>query len=247
MRPGRGCRSRPAHRPTERRFAREREGASLSPALSDLAFHATAVRADAGNGHQPLRRLVGLDRRGEFLVDHGDRLVERVDLANERTQRGAHAIGDHDLAVAVEAVGGQALQVIGVLRALRRPAAHSRRKSETIPFEVCEALAELVLQHHRLDEAIARLDGTIAKMAQKDETARRLMSIPGFGPITASEMAATVQDASSFAGPGEFAAFLGLTPKQNSSGGKPKLGRISKMGNRNLHRPSKTSQSAKKG
>jgi transposase len=44
------------------------------------------------------------------------------------------------------------------------------------------------------------------------------------------------EDASSFAGPGEFAAFLGLTPKQNSSGGKPKLGRISKMGNRNLRK-----------
>ena len=76
----------------------------------------------------------------------------------------------------------------------------------------------------------------MAKLAQKDETARRLMSIPGFGPITASAMAATIQDASSFAGPREFAAFLGLTPKQNSSGGKQKLGRISKMGNRNLRK-----------
>ena len=62
------------------------------------------------------------------------------------------------------------------------------------------------------------------------------MSIPGFGPITASAMAATIQDTSSFAGPREFAAFLGLTPKQNSSGGKQKLGRISKMGNRNLRK-----------
>jgi transposase len=50
------------------------------------------------------------------------------------------------------------------------------------------------------DEAIARLDRIIAKLAQKEETARRLMSIPGFGPITASAMAATIQDTSSFAG-----------------------------------------------
>jgi transposase len=107
---------------------------------------------------------------------------------------------------------------------------------ETIPFEVCEALAPLVVQLRNLDEAIARLDRIIAKLAQKDETARRLMSIPGFGPITASAMAATIQDTSSFAGPREFAAFLGLTPKQNSSGGKPKLGRISKMGNRCLRK-----------
>jgi transposase len=105
---------------------------------------------------------------------------------------------------------------------------------ETIPFEVCEALAPLVVQLRNLDDAIARLERTIAKLARNDETARRLMSIPGFGPITASAMAATIQDASGFAGPREFAAYLGLTPKQNSSGGKQKLGRISKMGNRNL-------------
>jgi transposase len=49
-------------------------------------------------------------------------------------------------------------------------------------------------------------------------------------------MAATIQDRSGFAGRREFAAFLGLTPTQNSSGGKPKFGRISKMGNRNLRK-----------
>ncbi len=107
---------------------------------------------------------------------------------------------------------------------------------ETIPFEVCEALAPLVVQLRNLDEAIGRLVRIIAKLAQKDEMARRLMSIPGFGPITAWAMAATIQDTSSFAGPREFAAFLGLTPKQNSSGGKQRLGRISKMGNRNLRK-----------
>ena len=107
---------------------------------------------------------------------------------------------------------------------------------ETIPFDVCEALVPLVVQLCNLDEAIARLDRSIAKLAQKDETARRLMSIPGFGPITASAMAATIQDISGFASPREFAAYLGLTPKQNSSGGKPKLARMSKMGNRNLRK-----------
>jgi transposase len=122
------------------------------------------------------------------------------------------------------------------LRCARELAELIEACDETIPFEVCEALAPLVVQLRNLDEAIARLDRTIAKLAQKDETARRLMSIPGFGPIIASAMAASVQDASSFAGPREFAAFLGLTPKQNSSGGKPKLGRISKMGNRYLRK-----------
>ena len=128
------------------------------------------------------------------------------------------------------------LTEIGVIAAQGPKPANWIILDERIPFEVCEALAELVHQLHRLDEAIVRLDRTIAKMAEKDETARRLMSIPGFGPITASAMAATLQDTSSFAGPREFAAFLGLTPKQSSSGGKPKLGRISKMGNRNLRK-----------
>jgi transposase len=107
---------------------------------------------------------------------------------------------------------------------------------ESIPIEVGEALAPLVVQLLSLDEAIVQLDRTIAKLAQQDETARRLMSIPGVGPITASAMAASVQDVSSFAGPREFAAYLGLTPKQNSSGGKQRLGRISKMGNRELRK-----------
>ena len=101
---------------------------------------------------------------------------------------------------------------------------------------MCEALAPLVVQ---LRISTKRSRGSTApsqRLAQEDETARRLMSIPGFGPITASAMAATIQDVSSFAGPREFAAFLGLTPKQNSSGGKPQLGRISKMGNRNLRK-----------
>jgi transposase len=87
-----------------------------------------------------------------------------------------------------------------------------------------------------ISKALAPLEGAIAKLARQDETARRLMSIPGFGPITASAMAANVQDVSSFAGPREFAAFLGLTPKQSSSGGKQRLGRISKMGNRELRK-----------
>jgi transposase len=64
---------------------------------------------------------------------------------------------------------------------------------ETIPFEVCEALAPLVVQLRNLDEAIAGLDRSIAKLAQRDETAHRPMTIPGFGPITASAMAATIR------------------------------------------------------
>jgi len=62
------------------------------------------------------------------------------------------------------------------------------------------------------------------------------MTIPGVGPVTASAIVATVQDAGVFASGREFAAFLGLTPRQNSTGGKPRLGRITKMGDRYLRK-----------
>src|SRR5580704_12670002 len=77
-----------------------------------------------------------------------------------------------------------------------------------------------------LDQEIACSDRTIAAMARDDEMARRLMTIPGLDPVTALAMAASVQDVSAFSGPREFAAFLGLTPRQNSSGGKEQLDRI---------------------
>ena len=73
-------------------------------------------------------------------------------------------------------------------------------------------------------------------MAKADDNTRRLMSIPGIGPVTASAIAASVQDVSSFSGSREFSAYLGLTPRQNSSGGKERLGRVSKMGNRYLRK-----------
>jgi len=133
-----------------------------------------------------------------------------------------------DAAAICEAVTRPSMRFVGV-RSLENQAALMRHKAR-------EMLVSQRTQLRNLDEAIARLERTIAKLARKDETARRLMSIPGFGPITASAMAATIRDTSSFAGPREFAAFLGLTPKQNSSGGKQKLGRISKMGNRYLRK-----------
>ena len=58
------------------------------------------------------------------------------------------------------------------------------------------------------------------------------MTSPGVGPVTASAIVATIQDAGAFASGREFAAFLGLTPRQNSTGGKTRLGRITKMGDR---------------
>ena len=90
----------------------------------------------------------------------------------------------------------------------------------------------LIEMLHALDEQIALLDREIAQRAKEDETARRLMTIPGVGPITATALAALAPPAETFRRGRDFAAWLGLTPLQQSTGGKQKLGQISKMGER---------------
>lgn len=86
------------------------------------------------------------------------------------------------------------------------------------------------------DHRIAELDKEIARRAREDEVARRLMTIPGVGPIAATAIAALAPAAATFKRGRDFAAWLGLTPLQKSTGGKTKLGRTSKMGERTLRR-----------
>jgi transposase len=105
-----------------------------------------------------------------------------------------------------------------------------------VPDCVRGALRPLVGQIDALDEAIAAIDKELAASVKAAETARRLMTIPGVGPVTASAITATIQDAGAFASGREFSAFLGLTPRQNSTGGKQRLGRITKMGDRYLRK-----------
>lgn len=87
-----------------------------------------------------------------------------------------------------------------------------------------------------LNDRIGDLDKEIARRAREDETARRLMTIPGVGPITATAITALAPPAETFAKGRDFAAWLGLAPRQYSTGGKQKLGSISKMGERTLRR-----------
>ncbi|WP_409201416.1 IS110 family transposase [Leisingera sp. M658] len=80
----------------------------------------------------------------------------------------------------------------------------------------------------------ARIDGftrLIESHCQRDADARRLMQVPGIGPITASAIVATIGDAKQFRTGRDLAAWLGLTPLSKSSGGKERLGHITKKGN----------------
>jgi transposase len=87
-----------------------------------------------------------------------------------------------------------------------------------------------------LNQRIAQLDKEIARRAREDAIARRLMTIPGIGPIAATAIAALAPSMEAFSRGRDFAAWLGLTPRQKSTGGKTRLGRISKMGERTLRR-----------
>jgi transposase len=107
---------------------------------------------------------------------------------------------------------------------------------EPVPELARPILQMLIETLHRLDEQIARLDREVAQRAKEDETARRLMTIPGVGPVTAVALAALAPSAETFKRGRDFAAWVGLTPLQHSTGGKPKLGATSKMGERTLRR-----------
>jgi transposase len=87
-----------------------------------------------------------------------------------------------------------------------------------------------------LDERIAAFDGEFVRMARDDETVRRLTKIPGIGTINATALAAAVGNASAFRRGRDMAAWLGLTPRQMTTGGKPRLLGISKRGNRYLRK-----------
>lgn len=107
-------------------------------------------------------------------------------------------------------------------------------EGSTIPNLVLIALAPLVTAIEGLGVRIKRLELEIARWHRTDQTSRRLETIPGVGVMTASAMSASIADPSMFASGREFAAWLGLTPRQNSSGGKERLGGITKMGDRYL-------------
>lgn len=99
-----------------------------------------------------------------------------------------------------------------------------------LPGLARDVFADLWAQLQSLDHQIAEYDRRIAQLANQCEPARRLMRIEGIGPVTATAIAATVGDGKAFRNGRQFAAWLGLTPRQNSSGGKSRLGRITKRG-----------------
>jgi transposase len=101
-----------------------------------------------------------------------------------------------------------------------------------VPPPARDALKLLVAQLASTWRQIDEIEKKLVALHRTEAVSRRLASIPGVGPITAMAIASTVPDPTMFRSGREFAAWLGLTPKSHSSGGKDKLGRISKRGDR---------------
>ena len=105
-----------------------------------------------------------------------------------------------------------------------------------LPGTVRELGEVLLGQIAGLNRKVGELESRIRAGAYEDEEARRLMSIPGIGPICASAILAFAPPMASFRRGRDFSAWLGLVPRQHSTGGKPRLGKVSKMGQRDIRR-----------
>jgi transposase len=105
-----------------------------------------------------------------------------------------------------------------------------------LPAEAMATLKVLVATLIHLEEEIGKLDGEIARRAKENEVARRLMTVPGIGPLIATALAVLAPPPETFRCARDFAAWLGLTPRQHSTGGKQRLGATTKMGERSLRR-----------
>jgi transposase len=106
--------------------------------------------------------------------------------------------------------------------------------AEVLSARMRQLIESLASDWRRLDERVGSLSGEIEDLARGDAGCERLMSIPGIGPIISSAMVAAIGTGDGFSKGRDFAAWLGLVPKQISTGDRTILGSISKRGNRYL-------------
>ncbi|MEP6019222.1 MAG: IS110 family transposase [Paracoccaceae bacterium] len=105
-----------------------------------------------------------------------------------------------------------------------------------LPSEAIATLQILIGTLAQLEKQIAELDTRIARNAKQNDVARRLMTIPGIGPLIATAIVTLAPPPETFRKARDFAAWLGLVPRQHSTGGKQRLGATTKMGEKSLRR-----------
>jgi transposase len=108
------------------------------------------------------------------------------------------------------------------------------KRSDVLSPRMMRIIEELAGDWHQLDERIEGLSTDIKALADQDPACERLMSVPGIGPIISSAMVAAIGNGAAFSKGRDFGAWLGLVPRQMSTGDRTILGKISKRGNRYL-------------
>ena len=179
------------------------------------AVDAAAICEAAGRPDQRFVPVRSIDNRAD-LMRHRTREL----LAGQRTAL-LNALRGHLAEIGLVAPQG-AQHAYGLKRMVAD--GFNENGEIVVPDCVRGALRALVGQIDALDEAIGAIDRELAASVKADETAKRLMTIPGVGPVTASAIVATIQDAGVFASGREFAAFLGLTPRQRQVAGSSPAG-----------------------
>jgi transposase len=124
----------------------------------------------------------------------------------------------------------------GLHHALNLAAQIARGATPDLPELAGRIIAGLAGQIGELQLRLTALEKELLAWHRSNELSQRLSTIPGVGLVSATALAASVTDAGRFRSGRQFAASLGLTPLQNSSGGKERMGRISRMGDRYLRR-----------
>ncbi|WCP15951.1 IS110 family transposase ISRel7 (plasmid) [Sphingobium sp. AntQ-1] len=173
---------------------------------------------------RPTMRFVPIKTPAEQAA--GMILKTRELFVRQRTQT-ANAMRGHMAELGIISATGMTsiAKLIAVLR---------DEQDTRLPRLARSALLEMATQIEKLSARINDLDTQIVNSVRADDAARRLTTIPGVGPIIAATVRAVVQDPSAFPSGRDLAAWIGLTPRSNSSGGKERLGRISKRGNKQL-------------
>jgi transposase len=173
---------------------------------------------------RPTMRFVPV--KSEAQQAAGTELKVRQMLVQQRT-RAVNALRGHLAEFGIIAAKGMG-KVADLTTILRDD------DDQRLPSAARKALLELAGEIEALEERIDRLEAGMVRRSRTDETARRLATIPGVGAITAIALQAMVPDPNGFQSGRHFAASLGLTLRAHSSGGKERLGRISRQGNATL-------------
>lgn len=199
--------------------------AYVKPFLKRQKNDARDAEAICEAAQRPTMRFVAV--RSE--ADQGAAMVFRIRelLIRQRTQA-INALRGHltEFGLVVPQGAANTARLIDIVR----------DPENGLPSVAVTSLEVLVMALARLDAELDELDAEIARRARENDTARRLMTIPGIGPLIATALATLAPPASTFRKGRDFAAWLGLTPRQHSTGGKQRLGSTTKMGERSLRR-----------